>query len=299
VVMDATGNLYGATPGGGASQAGVVYKRDPHGHAQDLYAFTGRGDGKYPEGVVLDAAGNLYGTTLEGGRGGAGTVFRLDPAGHLKVLYSFTGGVDGGGPNAGLVLDPAGNLYGTTQYGQASTCVGCGVVYKLDPAGNQSVLHTFGNIDDGIFPNSGLIMDAAGNLYGTTATEGAGGAGTVYKVNTAGGFTVLYSFNGPEGAYPEGGLALDAAGNLYGVTNQGGPGNAGVVYQLSPAGQETVLYGFSFTSTGGGIYPTAGVVLDQAGNIYGSTTGGGSQGGGIVFKLEGAVQARIGSLVRR
>ncbi len=283
VIGDAAGNLYGTTDTGGSAGAGVVYKLDAAGQETVLYTFTGGADGRNPwSGVVRDAAGNLYGTTLSGGASNAGVVYKVDPAGQQTVLYSFTGGADGGYPFAGVILDAAGNLYGTTQQGGAG---GYGVVYKLDTSGHQTVLYTFMGGPDGYTPN-GVIRDAAGNLYGTTHWGGTGFVGVVYKLDPSGQQTVLYNFTGgADGGWPMAGVIRDPAGNLYGTTpGGGGTANAGVVYKLDTSAQETVLY--SFAGGADGAYPQTALILDSAGNLYGTTPqGGASQGWGVVYKV--------------
>jgi len=284
VVMDRAHNLYGTTINGGAYGNGTVFKL---GHRHDLtvlYSFTGGSDGKWPyASVIRDRAGNLYGTTHSGGDYGNGTVFKLDASGNETVLHSFAGGSDGSVPLAGLIMDKAGNLFGTTYVGGTYNS---GTAFKLDPSGNETVLYAFTGDSDGGGPYAGsLIMDAAGNLYGTTSSGGAYGLGTVFKLDTFGLETVLHSFNGSNGALLYSGLVMDAEGNLYGTTFSGGPYGSGTVFKLDTAGQETVLH--SFTGVGGdGVFPLAGLVRDRLGNLYGTTSGGGAYGGGIVFKLD-------------
>jgi uncharacterized repeat protein (TIGR03803 family) len=284
VIQDAAGNLYGTTYSGGAANAGVVYKLNSAGNETVLYQFTGGADGGNPyASLILDSLGNLYGTTYSGGAAGFGVVYKLNAAGAETVLYSFTGGVDGGNPYAGLVSDPSGNLYGTTQVGGTYDA---GVVYKIDTVGNETVLYSFTGGNDGGSPYSGVILDSSGNLYGTTTEGGVWYWGVVYKVNTAGQETVLYSFmGGNDGGYPgTAGVVLDSSGNLYGTTYYGGgPLNAGTVYMLDQAGQETLLYSFTGGPSAG--YPNAGVIRDTTGNLYGTATYGGSKSGGAVFKL--------------
>jgi uncharacterized repeat protein (TIGR03803 family) len=150
--------------------------------------------------------------------------------GKLTVLHTFAGGKDGAIPYAGVVRDRAGNLYGTTNQGGGS---GLGTVFKLDKNGKETVLHRFSGLPDGALPGAGLILDAAGNLYGTTAAGGSG-AGTVFKLDSKGNETVLYHFpRGVDGSIPQAGLIRDAAGNLYGTTTNGGAGH-GVVFKLAP-----------------------------------------------------------------
>jgi uncharacterized repeat protein (TIGR03803 family) len=226
-------------------------------------------------GVILDSAGNVYGTTTEGGASGFGVVFKVDATGKETVLYSFTGGADGGSPYTGVILDPAGNLYGTTGSGGTGNN---GVLFKLSTTGEETVRHNFA------WPPSGVIFDAAGNLDGTTQAGGASGLGIVFKVDTTGQETVLHSFTGSllDGASPIGGVILDHAGNLYGTTSGGGASNLGTVYMLDSTGEETVLY--SFAETPDGNFPKAGVVRDPARNLYGTTFFGGPNQG-TVFKL--------------
>ena len=295
VIRDSAGNLYGTTYGGGASGYGVVYKVDAAGHETVLYTFTGGPDGMWLyAGVIRDSAGNLYGTTYGGGAANAGVVFKLDTAGNETVLYNFTGGIDGAGPQAGVIRDSAGNLYGTAGGGIVSACQrGCGVVYKLDTAGRETVLYTFTGGADGANPSAGVIGDSAGNLYGTTSGGGTAGYGVVYKLDKAGHETVLYSFTGgADGDSPFTGVIRDSEGNLYGTASSAGgtPCCAGVVFKVSASGQETVLY--TFTGGAGGSYPN-GVIRDSAGNLYGTTGGGGTANVGLVYELDAAGQESV------
>lgn len=218
------------------------------------------------------------------------------------VLYNFTGGTDGGAPMSTLILDSAGNLYGTTKNGGDPACIGnngtCGVVFKLDPSGTETVLHNFEDVGDGINPEAGVTMDTAGNLYGTTTyggTGNAGGNGVVFKLAPSGAETVLYAFNGTTnfagGGMPAGNVVLDAAGNIYGATSEGGyglkscrPFGCGLIYKLSPSGTETVLHKFN-DATNDGSRPDAGPVMDAAGNIYFTTTVSANNGPGAAFRL--------------
>ena len=303
LIRDAAGNLYGTAVYGGTYGSGAVFKVDPAGNETVLDSFTGGTDGGYPStGLIRDAAGNLYGTTSVFGTYGVGVAFKLDPAGNETVLHAFTGGADGGNPSAGLIRDSAGNLYGTTYQGGNTSCFligGCGVAFKLDPAGNETVLHAFTGGADGSSPIAGLIRDAAGNLYGSTQYAGTGGFGVAFKMDPAGNETVPHSFtSGTEGADPEADLVRDGAGNLYGTTRFGGDllhcngGNGcGVVFKLDPAGNETVLYTFTGGLDGGS--PFAALVLDPAGNLGGTTYNGGNTNGycspfgcGVVFKVD-------------
>ena len=261
-----------------------MYKLDTAGQETILYNFTGQADGGDPlAGVIRDSAGNLYGTTDQGGTTYHGVVYELDAAGQETVLYNFTGAADGSYPNASVVRDSAGNLYGTTHGGGATTNLG--VVYKLDAAGQETVLYTFPFGADGAQPEAGVIRDSAGHLYGTTLNGGTASVGVGYKLDAAGQETVLHSFTGgTDGEYPYAGVTRDSAGNLYGTTQGGGTGNAGVVYKLDTTGQETVLYSFSGGADGG--YPDASVIQDSVGNLYGTTFNGGTANMGVVYKLD-------------
>jgi uncharacterized repeat protein (TIGR03803 family) len=235
-VRDSSGNLYGTTQNGGPDNAGTVFKVDPSGKKTVLYSFTGSTDGAYPmAGVVLDAKGNLYGTTSGGGLysfGGYGTVFKLDPTGKETVLYTFMGANDGSSPEAGVIRDSQGNLYGTTYLGGTA---GAGTVFKVDPQGQETVLHNFAGGNDGGLPiGASLARDSAGNLYGTTPQGGSTDFGVVFKINAKGNETILHTFSGSDGKIPYGTLILDKAGNLYGTTYEGGAYGGGVVFKIAP-----------------------------------------------------------------
>jgi uncharacterized repeat protein (TIGR03803 family) len=262
-----------------------------------LYSFTGAADGANPWApLIQDGAGNLYGTTAFGGASGFGVVFMLDATGTETVLYTFAGGRDGGDPLGGLVRDPAGNLYGANSSGGDDFC-SCGTVFRLDPTGKETVLHRFtGYPGDGASPWAGMVRDRAGSLYGTTNGGGAYGDGIVFKLDAT-GETVLHTFTGGgDGSDSLGDLILDGAGNLYGTTFLGGRGGldgGGVVFRMATnhAGKETVLY--SFTGTPDGQNPHAGVIRDAAGNLYGTTTNGGTRQWGTVFSLDKTGQERV------
>lgn len=292
-VVDATGNTYGITEYGGSgacgggmgpSGCGTVFKQERNGKETVLYSFAGSPDGSIPgPGLIRDAAGNLYGTTELGGTSADGTVFKVDPTGKETVLHSFSG-TDGKFPIAGLVRDRVGNLYGTTLMGGA---FGNGTVFKVDTTGKESVLHSFADgTTDGQDPFAGLVLSAAGNLYGTTVFGGAFGYGTVFRVNRhTGAEKVLYSFAGAstDGSDPYAELVMDTAGNLYGTTWNGGAFSAGTIFKLNTTThQETVLH--SFTGTDGKLIYGA-LVRDAAGNLYGTALAGGTFDYGTVFRL--------------
>jgi uncharacterized repeat protein (TIGR03803 family) len=275
LVLDQEGNLYGTTYGGGGyhpdcpfGRCGVVFKLTPDGKETVLYSFceqTRCADGMLPNGLTIDRKGNLYGTTISGGANDGGVVFKLTPEGKETVLHSFCaqqGCADGYAPVAGLVIDQNGNLYGTTELGGSSAgrCGGgdgCGVVFKVTPKGNETVLYRFCPLGppcvDGQFPMADLIFDQNGNLYGTTFYGGAygqesygcdySGCGTVFKLTPKGKETVLYNFCAEtgcaDGTNPNAGLISDKQGNLYGTTYEGGrdrcdsfEGGCGVIFKL-------------------------------------------------------------------
>jgi uncharacterized repeat protein (TIGR03803 family) len=290
-----------------------VYKLTKGGKLTVLYSFcsvANCADGFLPNGgLVRDAPGNLYGTTALGGNAGecCGTVFKLDTTGKETVLYKFcsvANCADGSFPIGGdgfffdetLVLDAAGNLYGTTPNGGDSLgCgeTGCGVAYKVDATGNETVLYNFcseAKCADGSYPGVGLVQDTAGNLYGTTTVGGEHHYGTVFKVDTTGNGTVLYSFPRalPLAEAYASALVMDAAGNLYGTTKSLGTFHEGLVFEVTKSGRTRKLYSFNDGTDGGLPY---GLVQDGEGNLYGTTNVGGNLsdcqglGCGTLFEL--------------
>jgi uncharacterized repeat protein (TIGR03803 family) len=313
LIFDAKGNLYGTTAGGGVNGRGTVFELMPNGDGtwteQVLYSFGAESskDGQLPYGsLIFDKTGNLYGTTQQGGAYSSyGTVFELSPsAGGTwteTVLYSFGSTVDTGvSPHAGLVFDAGGNLYGTTPSGGTH---GEGAVFELSRATSgvwtENVIYNFGanGAGDGHNSKTPLIFDAHNNLYGTTTTGGAYGPGTVFELSpVAGGGTwtenILFSFGASSlsGIYPEAGVIFDAAGNLYGTASEGGANERGTVFRLSPSESgswtENVLCDFPAASNADGSDPNGGLIFDASGNLYGTTVGGGTPGGGTVFEIQ-------------
>jgi uncharacterized repeat protein (TIGR03803 family) len=297
--LDAVGNLYGvSSTGTGPAQNGTVFKVTAAGNFSVIHRFQGS-DGAFPNGpLLIDHSGNLYGTTNRGGLYGYGNVFKMTPSGIETVLYDFMGGADGGTPGGNLLRDGQGNLYGTAAVGGAAFGnSGFGVIFKLTPAGTESVLYTFcatAGCMDGKYPES-LVRVASGNFYGTTTEGGTANQGTVFGINSAGAEIMLYNFcsagitsNCPDGSIPVGPI-LSLNGNLYGTTESGGLGtdyfsDPGVIFEMSPAGVETLLYSFPASYAMGG-NSESGVIADSAGNLYGTFYTGGSTGGGGIFKL--------------
>ena len=250
-----------------------------------LYVFQGGSDASGPIGGLTKDGKLLYGTTYFGGTNNLGSVYSVSKNGTETVLYSFGSGSDGANPEAGLVADSSGNLYGTTYYGGTHNR---GTVFKITPQGTESVLYSFcpkyPNCSDGFNTGSGLIIDSSGNLYGTTYAGGADSLGVVFKVAQDGTQTVLYSFKGGnDGADPNAGLVADSSGNFYGTTYDGGTSNLGTVFKLAADGTESVLY--SFAGGSDGAYPFASLIFDANGNLYSTTYQGGGGNHGTVFKL--------------
>ena len=252
-----------------------------------LYDFA---NGELPYGrLTKDENGNLYGTAKYGGSDGFGIAYKLDTSGNLSTLRNFQPGDTGIEPVGGLVFT-GGYLYGTTSLGT----FGCGVAFKLDLTGAFTRLHDFQSVQntDGCVPQASMVQDATGNLYGTTSSGGNLGFGTVFKIDAAGNYSVLYNFAGPpvDGAFPaQGSLALDETGNLFGTTVSGGSFNDGAIFRLKPNGQETILHHF----TGGrdGRSPRGTLVHSKGGLLLGSVPYGGSdqscfKGCGIIIGLD-------------
>ena len=312
VIMDSEGNLYGGTLAGGTHDRGVAYKLAPSGQETVLYNFCSLGgdlctDGWAANVSALDSEGNLYGTAGFGGANNVGAVYKLTASGQETVLHSFCSlakCADGSAPSGGVIIDSEGNLYGTTIEGGASSngsskASGAGVLYKLAPSGQETVLYNFcslANCADGSLPSGGLLMDSEGNLYGTTLYGGtnggmSSGSGVVYKVDTSGTETVLCSFGSascPDGSNPTSGVIRDSEGNLYGTTSHHVADlMGGVVFELSPSEQETVLYNFcSLKNCADGAQP-GGVIRDSEGNLYGSASDGSvrNEENGLVYEL--------------
>jgi len=306
LVFDSSGNLYGTTSAGGIAGVGTVFELSPRtagGWSEKiLHSFTNGKDGNTPyAGLIIDASGNLYGTTLEGGFQGLGSVFELSPKSGggwtEKVIYSFHESNDGIFPRAGLTMDAAGNLYGTTS---ESTSADVGTVFELSPTSSgtwtEKILFSFSGAN-GSTPEGGVVFDAAGNLYSTTEEGGAYGYGAVFELSpSSSGWseTVLYSFNnnGVDPLYPFAGLAIDSAGNLYGTAVDGAAFGGGAVFELSPSGgtwSESIVHAFNYNDNFDGINPEASPTVDSAGNLYGTTNLGGNCsvtfGCGTVYKL--------------
>ena len=300
LTFDPEGNLYGTTEsGGGAYKYGTVFELMPGTSGWKETVLHRFGFDKYgccPQAsLAMDPAGDLFGT--------ANAAFALSPTGHgwkETLLHDFTGeNGDGFGPYAGVILDAAGNVYGTTEKGGNTRCGGgCGTVYELKPISGggwkEHILHSFGAIGDGAIPGVGaLILDSAGSLYGTTGGGGATGFGIVFKLAPGSDSpwkeTILYNFKGgADGIQPSAGVVMDKAGNLYGTTSAGGTASCGcgVVYKLAPGSNGKWTYTVLHRFTGfDGAGPNANLILDSKGNLYGTTTTGGAGGYGVAFEI--------------
>jgi uncharacterized repeat protein (TIGR03803 family) len=297
LVADAAGNLYGTTATGGTLHSGTVFKLTPEGstYAESVvYAFRGGHDGSEPvSNLVVDASGNLYGTTFQGGSLGGGIAFALVPHGSSyaeTVLRDFGTRSRGSEPVAALLLRGRGDLYGTTNIGGATNN---GTVFRLAPSGHgyeEILLHEFGSANDGAAPLAGLTQMSDGSFFGTTAGGGIANRGTVFELLPAGDDyveRVIHRFlGGSDGSTPYSGITPGPNGSLFGMTYSGGAANRGTVFELTPsrAGyDERVIHSFGPDPDGAG--PWGDLLVDSAGDIFGTATGGGKHGHGLVFEL--------------
>jgi uncharacterized repeat protein (TIGR03803 family) len=314
LLMDDVGNLYGTTEFGGNVNldycggqgdpgCGTVFVLNPNGAETVLHNFDGPGGANPVASLISDAKGNLYGTTWFGGSGqcidnvvvGCGVVFKL--TGKKEVLlHDFAGLQDGAHSLGPVLMDAAGNLYGTAEFGGDLEGCNCGLVFKLTGK-KETVLYNFkGNLKgnhDGAFPHAGLVMDRHGTLYGTTDGGGStnsncqdGGCGVVFKL-VGSKESVLHRFTGtPDGEFPDAALFMDAKGTLYSTTADGGNSyNMGTVFAVSSSGKERVIHRFGPPLRHAGFGPQASVLRDAHGNLYGTTVFGGRHDGGIVFEI--------------
>ena len=308
VTIGPNGTLYGNTYSGGTLGHGIIFNLRPPATVcrsvtcpwdeTVLYNFMREDDGGDPQGgIVFDANGNLYGAVVNGGLYSSGVVYKMSPSNGgwtYQVLYPFTGGQDGANPDSLLLFDSAGNMYGSALSGGAPGCqgFGCGTIFKLSPSGSgwvEQTLYAFTNGTDGADPQSGVVADGAGNLYG--ATPGSDGAlgGTVFELSRATGswtFNLMADLSGQLGPWNT--LVRDRAGNVYGATVEDGAYGQGNIFKLTPTSNGwvyTSLHDFTGGADGGS--PEGGLVMDSNGNIYGTTAGGGQQSCecGVVFEI--------------
>ena len=266
--------------------AGVIFRFDPSGLVTVLHSFTGGDDGASPPSSVIQAAdGRFYGTTPAGGASGFGTVFRIDTAGTLTTLHAFSGGDDGASPYAGLFEGHDGSFYGTTSHAGAS---GGGTVFRIDPGGTLTTLHSFAGAGEPDNFAAGVIQGADGSLYGTTPGGGAVGRGTIFRLDMTGTLTTLHSFiGGAEGYYPRAALMQAVDGNFYGTTLFGGPSGHGTVFMMDATGTVTTIHGFGNADSG--FFPNSALIQGPDGSLYGTTREGNYEGpsfGGSIFKID-------------
>jgi uncharacterized repeat protein (TIGR03803 family) len=317
IIRDARGNLYGTTQYGGLASCGLgscgtVFKIDNTGNYTQLFAFDGGGDGTNPvAGLVRDTAGNLYGTTEGNGFiDGDSVVFKIDPSGHETVLYVADGVPDACCLNSPLALDAQGNLYGMSPYAGEPNCnlvreeLGCGTLFKLTPTGGFTLLHRFTGTD-GIQPQGGVVLDGKGNLYGAAEYGGelscnypgwgqpfGKGCGTIYKLDSAGNFSLLHTFTGPVDGSDPLGLIIDSAGNLYGITSGGGDivgeyiYGMGTVFKIDASGNFSVLFTFTPATTLNNVYANR-LLRGSNGNLYGlQQFNNCANHGGCLFRID-------------
>jgi len=324
VAIGPSGALYGLTSTGGPSNAGVVYELQPpfsicqavtcYWSQTILHNFTALDDGGFPGygTPIFDGAGNLYATAELDGAQNGGVVFKLSRSGNQwteTILHDFGGGEDGVEPDAGLVFDASGSLYGTTLSGGINQCQGsfCGTVFQLVPqqdgSWHENVLFNFNTLDAGSYPTSTLVLDQAGNFYGTTSSGGSNNGGTVFELSPANGwtFSVLNALPAGGGQWCTSltGVSRDAAGNLYGVCSQDGASNQGLVFKLTLANGNYTFHDLhDFTGGTDGGSPVGGVVLDANGNLYGTAAYGGNtsecggNGCGVIWEIAGVAGIR-------
>jgi uncharacterized repeat protein (TIGR03803 family) len=300
VSRDKKGTVFGTTyntdgTGDGAG-SGVLYMISPSGSETVLHTFLGApNDGANPKGGVIHSNSIIYGTTTYGGNstkcsGGCGVVYTVTLGGRETILHNFAGGTDGANPYGTLILDSSNDVYGTTEFGGSTACPqGCGIIFEVTAAGKEIIAHKFTGAD-GKYPQAGLYLSGT-VAYGTTTQGGASGFGTVYKIDTTGKLTTLYSFEGgDDGAGPSGPVIQDTSGNLYGATYNGGgstkcPGGCGALFKIDSSGKESVVY--VFTGGADGANPRGTLTMDSQGNLFGVTNAGGqgSPGLGVIFEL--------------
>ncbi len=321
LVQGTNGDFYGTTANGGpVVDYGTIFKITPSGKLTTLHSFcavSGCPDGLYPyAGLIQATNGDFYGTTEAGGSSvqvdacptGCGTVFKMTPSGELTTLYSFcsqSACADGSFPESGLIQASNGDLYGTTVGGGVNGDYG--TIFRITPSGSLTTLYSFcsqSGCTDGTDPQAGLVRAANGDFYGTTVRGGPNACpgyetcGTVFKMSPSGALTTLHVFCSesgcPDGSNPIAGLVKAANGNLYGTTIQGGIncplalGGCGTVFEITLTGALTTLYSFCAQSgCGDGAYPEAGLVSGTDGNLYGTTTEGGTGviQYGTIFKI--------------
>lgn len=299
LMVGSDGNFYGTTEYGGLTDDGVVYSVPPTGTESVIANFTGGTASSGPVGGLLQASdGNFYGTTYWGGTNNSGTVFKLSPGGVITTLWSFGTGSDGEFPKGGLVQASDGSFYGMTGSGGTT---GYGTVFRITPAGVETVLWNFGTGTDGYAPQGALLTGSDGNLYGTTSLGGTNGRGTIFNITLGGIETIVWNFQGStDGGLPAPNLILGSDGNFYGTAEVGGTNRGGTLFKLTPAGTLSVVWAFGAGTDGNG--PWSGVTQGSDGNFYGTTVSGGTiqtcgisydYGCGTVFRVTPAGEETV------
>ena len=310
VLFGPDGHLYGTSRSGGQLGSGSAFDLiPPLSLCRDarcswkvnlLYGFEGPPFDGYSVGhgdLIWDQQGNIYGTTNGGGPSDAGTVYELTPSNPYWIetpIYIFSGGADGGRPQAGVIFDSNGNLFGATTLGGSNNA---GTIFKLTympgVGWTETVLYNFTGGNDGKAPFGGLIWDAAGNLYGTTSDAGTGGCGTAFELSPSGqtwNLTTLYSFSGQPGNDdgPRASLAMDSTGNLYGTTYRCGANSRGSIFKLSNTQNGWVYTSLhDFTAGDDGADPNSNVSIDTDGTLYGTASSdGGARNYGVVWMIK-------------
>jgi uncharacterized repeat protein (TIGR03803 family) len=288
LLADGNGLLYGTADEGGTNGDGAVFQISTNGVLWPVYSFTNWTDGANPQtALVRDSSGNLWGTTgnysplAKTGAAAYGTVFKMTTNGVLTTVYAFKDGSDGGSPHAGVIEGADGNFYGTSEMGGS----GYGTIFRITPAGVFTNLHSFNGGSDGGYPYAALLQANDTNFYGTT-TGGGSGYGTIFKITPKGAFSVVRALAGGNSSSPYGALIQGADGNLYGTTSGESASGYGTIFRITLPGTFTNLY--SFTNGMDGASPMAGLVQGSDGNFYGTTSAGGLNGNGTVFRLTAA-----------
>jgi uncharacterized repeat protein (TIGR03803 family) len=305
LILDTAGNIYGTATLGGSGN-GIVFELSPSGgsYRETVLHVFAYGQSPINAGVIRDTAGNLYGETAGGGSFSSGTIYELKhtTAGYsYQTLYNFAGGNDGYYPSGGLIFGRAGIMYGTTAGGGGPANAGTVFEMKRNTNGTwtETVIHGFQSYADGFDPETPVVVDNAGNLFGTTLfggsipCDGPSGCGEVFELSPSGTGTwtktLLHAFSDtPDGRLPAAGLAFNKAGHLFGTTENGG-GGTGTLYELAPQSgggwTESIVY--SFGNGGDGGFPVSPVIVNRAGNIFGTTLVGGTWSGGVVYEFTG------------
>lgn len=278
LIRENDGTLYGAMRGGGDFGFGAVFKISPSGVYSVLHNFNLDNGGEPMGGLVKGNDGHFYGTTNRGGPNDAGTVYKITATGVHTVLFSFDGDSSGGLPYGDLALGSDGHLYGTTSFGGVN---GFGTVFKITPAGSQTVLFSFNGAQGGE-PFAGLVRGSDGQFYGTTIGGGANGEGTIFKISANGTHTLLHSFNGQNGSMPFAPLVQAKNGDFYGTTAGGGESGIGTIFKISATGVYTLLHSCN-DADGGESY--AGLAEGVDGAFYGTASYGGASNVGVIFRI--------------